>query len=1223
MKRKGLLALLISLTSTTFIATVLSTVAWFSTYNSVSPEDNLIGFSDGAYFAYGDGLTPETAFGIKTPRQLYNLAWLQYLGYFNKDDKNNTTGAVGADHIIDHQYYFELDPSIESLNMTGWFIPPIGTQLYPFVGNFNGNNKQILNLTTTNNYADFNKVPTVIRNSGTITNVNIVGMFGVVGTLGNTDQSITSGSKTYTYSTSAISIRNFGLDNFTAKTVSTNSLIGLVAGYMNGPINGVAVKDSKISTNGNKKLVGISEELSENGLVGYAKPIYKATMLNKDVEAQTPTVTNDVQSGSGDEFGASIAMRNMYTRLLGLKTAATSFTYNTSETYINGVHDTSSDVKATYELSMGGSTYTIKGNSETDSSSRTVSKFSFYDRGTSYDDYMYLYGDKSLNYNQTRIDFTDLTTVPTNGMTVYIHEGTNYLRYNNSSLSNGTAAQATLWTYNNGKFYNGSNYLRNDSGTLTTTSYSSNATTWNVSINNAGGLLISNTISTTTYYLAYKNASWTQLKVIDSSVKYYFHSGNNYFRWGGVQSGNVYARVYNTTNINEATKWIQSGNNYYPEGYSNYTLGYCDPDWPLQAYSDTNSAYTYQTNGNNTYLGSSSKYSGYYYYAKYDSANDSWGYSRNATQSTARNNASIVTRTQVPIPTASDFGVYLSQRSSSTSQKTFTTNPTYFPLSYEENVDANGNGLGTYNTNVASKNTGYVISGSNYTSQPGDIRVSQYAMSNLSNANNGDSYVSDKTNVVTVNSSTGEYAIIQDEYNKSNKTINSNLTGTFGSSRTSVKNLGLEKYSSSRRQLHKLLNGSSNVYGLHFMNASISPSNKITVPYASINGENLSQYELPRDAIDFNLKNHGIINFFAGSYFPNNNTFFSLHNIIRDDNNNISNIKEISKIYKNTGANRKVYRYIYEYTDGSLNTDDGTYDSSEVLFDMSWVTNPTMVTNALYYYEIPANKGEYALGSVSGKLGAYLIYLDIGAGVKTKNITTYTEKITTVTDTYYFVKGIDFVAVIPANLATVTGGTVANITIPVSTNGNTTFSYNGTNKTLTCGPPQGITLTAPFISNEVTVKVGSDDLIAVSSGTSTTVLDKVTTITYDSEQENVVKNVFLTETVDGVAGEEQALDPEVLATDVLEYEAPAIIDGGEQTLVHFYYEILGTGTCTIETEYDSDTDTYNITVTTNVKIVIHVVDVLETYTGSSGTTNYTVTINETTIADGDVLTIQP
>ena len=49
---------------------------------------------------------------------------------------------------------------------------------------------------------------------------------------------------------------------------------------------------------------------------------------------------------------------------------------------------------------------------------------------------------------------------------------------------------------------------------------------------------------------------------------------------------------------------------------------------------------------------------------------------------------------------------------------------------------------------------------------------------------------------------------------------------------------------------------------------------------------------------------------------------------------------------------------------------------------MKRITNPSGLSTdsgRLYYFTIPANSGEYALGSVSGKTGAYLCYLDIAA----------------------------------------------------------------------------------------------------------------------------------------------------------------------------------------------------------------------------------------------------
>ena len=47
---------------------------------------------------------------------------------------------------------------------------------------------------------------------------------------------------------------------------------------------------------------------------------------------------------------------------------------------------------------------------------------------------------------------------------------------------------------------------------------------------------------------------------------------------------------------------------------------------------------------------------------------------------------------------------------------------------------------------------------------------------------------------------------------------------------------------------------------------------------------------------------------------------------------------------------------------------------------MRFITEQPPVDNAIYYFEIPVNEGEYALHGVSGHdAGGYLMYLDIGA----------------------------------------------------------------------------------------------------------------------------------------------------------------------------------------------------------------------------------------------------
>ena len=211
-----------------------------------------------------------------------------------------------------------------------------------------------------------------------------------------------------------------------------------------------------------------------------------------------------------------------------------------------------------------------------------------------------------------------------------------------------------------------------------------------------------------------------------------------------------------------------------------------------------------------------------------------------------------------------------------------------------------------------------------------------------------------------------------------------------------------DAYNQAALQLSETLAGASNVYGLHFMNAEISEDHIVTAPKAYVFGTEYTDYEFPEDSIDFNVIERGSISFFAGEYFTGNNAFFSLHQVYRykaDDPavlagtkkvNDIKYIKEISEVYKHATSGDSA-NYVYKFSDNTYSNVDGTYTGANALaegysntpvFRTSWITAPTGLNkdNArIYFFEIPCNAGEYCLGSVSGKTGAYLIYLDIAA----------------------------------------------------------------------------------------------------------------------------------------------------------------------------------------------------------------------------------------------------
>lgn len=264
------------------------------------------------------------------------------------------------------------------------------------------------------------------------------------------------------------------------------------------------------------------------------------------------------------------------------------------------------------------------------------------------------------------------------------------------------------------------------------------------------------------------------------------------------------------------------------------------------------------------------------------------------------------------------------------------TNVTYFPLITEEDSYA-----------VTGKNTGYVIGGSEdnttaaYPDKTGDIRVSKYATSNINKSYSGGNL----TTVYTINSSLQTTQINSSDYTK------------YLDSRASFLNMITD----------------GNVYGLHFMPANISINHLVSADYTLINGEEKENYQMPASSIDFNLMEKGVINFFAGTYFSGNNSFFSLHHIKRDENDAIISIKEIAEIYKSSSDRNP---YIYKYTDNTYS--DVLTSNYSLTFSTNRIKRQSdITTNAVYYFEIPVNAGEFALGSVDGGTGAYLMYLDI------------------------------------------------------------------------------------------------------------------------------------------------------------------------------------------------------------------------------------------------------
>lgn len=287
------------------------TYAWYRPIKLNFAPAKVDGSIRASYFASGDG-SKDAPFEIAKPEQFYNLAWLQYLGKFNEAGEN---GAIPTT-------YFYLSADID---MTGYVLPPVGTENYPFVGNFDGKGKTVTGLEIA--------VPTDLPIEEAYEYPQIVGAFGVVGTMGDTKDSITIDGRNYTYSSAANEVKNVTFKGLTVETQTANALIGLAAGYVNGTLTNVGIQlDNTLMSKLNIKfntspLNAISANLSDHSLVGYTKDV--ETDTSNTVKHYQPTAAQGTFTAKGetgdDETtgGGSLNVSSLYDRVKAISAAAT------------------------------------------------------------------------------------------------------------------------------------------------------------------------------------------------------------------------------------------------------------------------------------------------------------------------------------------------------------------------------------------------------------------------------------------------------------------------------------------------------------------------------------------------------------------------------------------------------------------------------------------------------------------------------------------------------------------------------------------------------------------------------------------------------------------------------------------------------------------------------------------------------------------------------------
>ncbi len=288
MKKKFIMIITTIVVCLVFVVTM--SYAWFTESNT--KKTTIDGSTPTAYYKSGDG-TKDNPYVIARPVHLYNFAWLQYMGTYNKLDSDG--------NLIPTYFKIESDETDENgnavLDMSNTnysILPPIGTEANPFVGNFDGNNTIIKGLTTSSN--DFKLKPASVKD---YTEPHILGFFGYVGQASST---ITG------YDSSINTISNLYIDDYTVKNTSNSPdvLVGLLAGYANAQINNSGVLTAQFDLVSGTTKYSSYTKISKYSLIG-------------DYNEKNFNWAGKPSGGSGDDvgYGTSTDIRQLYYDLGG------------------------------------------------------------------------------------------------------------------------------------------------------------------------------------------------------------------------------------------------------------------------------------------------------------------------------------------------------------------------------------------------------------------------------------------------------------------------------------------------------------------------------------------------------------------------------------------------------------------------------------------------------------------------------------------------------------------------------------------------------------------------------------------------------------------------------------------------------------------------------------------------------------------------------------------
>ena len=983
MKKRISLKLLAATTMLSAFAVIAGSVAWFIPLAQIAKDKNpLAGSSSAAYFAYGNGSplsqgTEDRPYGITAPRHLYNLAWLQYIGYFNKAEENGK------------QYYFELGDNID---MTGWTLPPIGTEEGPFIGNFNGNGYVVKGLTISNSFDDFERHPSAVTSSN-FTQPHILGFFGVVG-----DYHGDAGSA---YSSAANEFINTGLTGLTIKTYLKDSLMGIAAGYVDANMKNVAVDASTITldnsiTQTTTSYGGYTNNISDFSLVGYTKnkkQVKKVDETIYDVTVSSGHEFNATEQGEGaNGWGGSIDMMSVMQRLQSIRNNSSSVAFDFKRTYNyhknnqgQYTKDTTYTANATMQANANNKTYIINNNDE-------HGHFNIICDSGYEENYALLGGG---HYETSK--YYD----PANHTGYKITDGNNHYlsvtSFTNTSgtLANTTETNACVWSVPTGS-----------SGKISTQYYynkDNNINTYYLSVSNNGTLSLSTTqndgatfaratqtINGQTYirytynnrYLNFNGTNWVMTTLpteptvpvdpetlrpteptepdydayLSNGYQIYYTSGSTtyYFAPSGTSdtgnqtslspSGTYGWRFESTQSGNDVS--LENATSVYIYTIINNTKYYIDDasSSPYRYYLTTRNnaqSFTKGTSGDYYTFNSSGNY-----YICYDTSTHNFEDRTSNNNNRIRNLTVKLTRTILDdayLPLLDQYNQDLATYNQYLSQ---------YPDLLEQ-----------YNTDYANYiSTTYCISSTSQTTNTGPDEhlvntktgmnydnddVTYFPLSTVNGysdlrpADNNTAYVVAGSNI-TSSTTTNNYSDILTRVRFGRFTISGNLDSDYSNGdfthvytvnnsmqKVEITNdSSFEKLADAKKNLGGVLKKDGTyVYGLHFMDAAISMDALTTANYVKVNKVVHTNYQLPVNSINFHLKEFGSINFMAGTYFDNykngqgnsnerNDSFFALYQIERLDSDptKINRIFEILNIYKHNSGTKN-YSYVYQLKD--------------------------------------------------------------------------------------------------------------------------------------------------------------------------------------------------------------------------------------------------------------------------------------------------------------------